>query len=99
MTVEIKLTVNDNPIQLDYFVAGFIDHTVSGMIESLEGTGQIKDLKYSIDDDKVTINLNGADVPVNEFVTIIFKSTTFGFLTPLKGVTTPIRKVELVIKK
>jgi hypothetical protein len=99
MTVELKLTVNDSPIFTDYFVAGFLDHTISGMVESLEGTGEIKHLKYSIDGEKVTINLNGKEVPINEFVTKIFKSTTYGILTSLKGVTSPIRKVELEIKK
>ena len=99
MTVQINLTVNDNPIKTDYFVAGFIDHTVSGMIEALEGTGKIKDLNFSIDGDKVAINLNRANVPLNEFATKILRSTFFGILDPLKGVTDPIKKVNLVITK
>ncbi len=99
MTVQLKLAVNDNPIMTDYFVAAFIDHTVSGMIESLEGTGAISDLKFTLDGDVVTINLNGKEVPINEFVTKIMISTTFGMLAPLKGVTHPIKKVNLTIKK
>ncbi len=80
-------------------MAGFIDHTVSGMVESLKGTGKVKDLKYSIEENILTIMLNGAEVPVNEFATRIFTSTTFGILAPLKGITYPIRKIDLVIKK
>jgi hypothetical protein len=99
MTVELVLKVNDNPIKTDYFVADFIDHTTSGMIEALEGTGAIKDLNLKIDGDKVSISLNGAEVAINEFVIKIMKSTTFGMLAPLKGVTSPIKKVNLVIKK
>ena len=53
MTVNLILTVNDVPIKTDYFVAGFIDHTVSGMIEALEGTGKIKNLNLMIEDDTV----------------------------------------------
>ena len=44
MTVNLSLIVNDASIRADYFVDGFIDHTVSGMIEALEGTGKMKDL-------------------------------------------------------
>lgn len=99
MTVQLSLTVNDNPIKTDYFVAAFIDHTVSGMIESLEGTGAVKDLKLSIDGDEVSIHLNGAAVEINEFVVKIMKSTIFGMVSPLKGVTGSVKKVSLVIKK
>jgi hypothetical protein len=99
MTVQLSLTVNDIPIKTDYFVEGFIDHTTSGMIESLEGTGKIKDLDLSIDGSKVSIDLNGTAVPINDFVTKIFKSTFDGMLDPLKGVTRPIKKVNLTIRK
>ena len=99
MTVQLNLTVNDNPIKTDYFVADFIDHTVSGMIESLEGTGAIKDLKLSFDGDEVSVTLNGAEVQINVFVVKIIKSTMIGMISPLKGVTSPVKKVHLVIKK
>ena len=99
MTVQLSLTVNDIPIKTDYFVEAFIDHTASGMIESLEGAGKIKDLNLSIDGSQVSINLNGSPVPVNEFVIKIFKSTFNGMLDPLKGVTRPIKKVNLIIRK
>ena len=99
MTVQLSLTVNDIPIKTDYFVEAFIDHTASGMIESLEGTGKIKDLNLSIDGSQVSINLNGSAVPVNAFVIKIFKSTFNGMLDPLKGVTKPIKKVNLIIRK
>jgi len=43
MTVKLNLVVNDVVTHTDYFVEGFIDHVVSGIIEALEGTGDIKD--------------------------------------------------------
>ena len=98
MTVSLSVTVNDAPISTDYFVGGFMDHTVSGMIEALKGTGKIKDLNLSIDGDKVTVNLNGAVIPTNTFASKIIKSTILGMLSPLKGVTNP-KKLSIVIHK
>lgn len=99
MTVKLTLTVNDAPIKTDYFVEGFIDHTASGMIEALEGTGKIKDLNLSIVGDKVTVNLNGSVVPTNAFASKIIKSTTFGMVSILKGVTGDIKKLSIAIRK
>lgn len=85
MTVKLTLTVNDSPVPTDYFVEAFIDHTVSGIIEALEGTGKIKDLDLTIEGDKVTVNLNGAVVPTNAFASKIIKSTIIGMVSTLKG--------------
>ena len=98
MTVNLSLTVNDVPIKTDYFVAGFIDHTVSGMIEALEGTGKIKNLNLMIDGDRVEINLNGAAVPTNAFTGKIIKVTTIGMVSTLKGVN-EVKKLSIVINK
>ena len=86
MTRAISLSVNDMPIELDYFVQGFIDHTVSGMLTSLEDVGEIKILNISIEGDKVTINLNDAVVPINPFVNKIIRNTIMGMVSSLKGV-------------
>jgi sulfur carrier protein ThiS len=99
MTVSLSLTVNDSLIHTDYFVEGFIDHTVSGMIEALKDTGKIKDLNLSIDGDKVIVNLNGAVIPTNAFASKIIKSTIIGMLSPLKGVTADVTKLSITIHK
>jgi hypothetical protein len=98
MTVELELTVNKMPIDTDYFVSGFIDHTVSGMIEALENTGKIKDLNLSIDGNEVRIILNGSDVPINAFVSTIIKGTTTGMVSTLKGVSR-IETLKIVLHK
>lgn len=98
MTVQLALTVNGVPIQTDYFVQAFIDHTVSGMIEALEGTGKIKDLDLDIDGDKVTVHLNGANVPVNAFASKMLRSTIAGMLSPLKGVK-DIKGAKIILNK
>ena len=98
MTRQVKLLVNDAPIPLDYFVEGFVDHTVGGMIASLEGTGEIDSLDLSIEGDKVVINLNNTDIPANAFVCKIISSTVAGMLSTLKGVS-DIKKVKITIQR
>jgi hypothetical protein len=98
MAARIKLAVNDCPIEMIDFVADFIKQTTCGMIASLAGAGPVRDLHLTINGEVLEINLNGAGVPVNEFVTRIFRSTFNGMLTPLKGVTQPVQKVDLVIR-
>ena len=98
MTKQVNLLVNDAPIKLDYFVQEFIDHATSGMIASLEGTGEINTLNLTIDGEEVTINLNNADVPANLFVSKIIGSTVRGMLSPLKGVS-EINKVNISITR
>ena len=98
MTRALSLVVNDFPIKLDYFVQAFIDHTVGGMLEALEGTGKIQDLVLTIDGEEVTINLNGADIPINAFVNKIIGSTTKGMVSTLKGVN-EINTLKLEIRR
>ena len=98
MTREVSLLVNGQPIELDYFVQGFIDHTIDGMLAGLEGTGKIEKLDVSIEGDKVTINLNDSAVPTNPFVSKIIKNTIVGMVSSLKGVS-EINKVGITIKR
>ena len=98
MTKEVNLLVNDTPIELDYFVEGFIDHTIGGMIAALEGTGEIESLNVSIKGDIVEVNLNNALVPTNLFVNKILKNTIAGMVSPLKGVS-EINSVNISIKR
>lgn len=83
---EVSLLVNDQPITLDYFVQGFIDHTVAGMLASLEGVGAIERVEVSIEGDKVSINLNNSLLAINPFVSKIVRNTTLGMVSSLKGV-------------
>lgn len=86
MTKQVSLLVNDQPIELDYFVLGLIDHTIGGMLTALEGTGNIENADISINGEEVTIGLNNGSVPANLFVQKIFKSTILGMVSTLKGV-------------
>ena len=86
MTREVTLFVNDAPISLDYFVLGYIDHTLGGMLATLEGTGEIETLEVAIEGDEVTIDLNDALIPINPFVTKIIRNTIVGMVSSLRGV-------------
>ncbi len=85
MSRRVALSVNNKPIELDYFVQGFIDHITAGIVEALEGTGKIKTLHISIEANEVKITLNNVIVPINTFVSKITKNTIFGLVSSLKG--------------
>ena len=97
MATAIKLKVNDISISVVDFVADFTESTVKGMMHGLKGVDDIRDLILTIKQGVVSIQINKKEIPVNEFATKIIISSMNGLLKPLKGVTLPIRKVELVI--
>lgn len=98
MTKQVSLSVNDVPIELDYFVQGFIGHTMGGILIALEGSGEIKSLDVVIEGDKVRLDLNNAEVPVNPFVTKIIRNTVAGMVSSLKGVR-EINKINISIRR
>ncbi|RLC60956.1 MAG: hypothetical protein DRI01_09305 [Chloroflexi bacterium] len=98
MTRQVTLLVNDQPITLDYFVQSFIDHTICGILASLEGTEEVHDVEVSIKGDNLTINLNNASLPTNPFVSKIIRNTIVGMVSSLKGVS-EIDRVNIIIKR
>ena len=99
MTKQINLYVNDISIQLDYFVAGYIDHTVRGILSSLRDTGEVESLELVMDNEGgITISLNECDVPLKEFPQEIIKRTILGMVSPLKGVEKEINKIKIKVK-
>ncbi len=102
MTRHITLVVNDSPIELDFFVAGYLDHIAGGIIASLKGTGEIEKLKITVGEKGVVkIILNNADVPINYFAEGIIRNTLQGAVSPLKGVDKdkPLQNLELDISR
>ena len=98
MASSLSLIVNDNPIDTDHFVEGFIEHTVSGIVRALKDTGEIEDLNVTIDRDNVELILNGTTIPLTAFAGRIIKSTILGMVSTLKGVN-DIKKLILVLHK
>ena len=98
MTSQVTLLVNDQPIALDYFVQSFIDHTICGILASLEGTGEMHDVEVSVEGDNLTINLDSTLLSTNPFVTKVVRNTILGMVSSLKGVG-EINRVNIVIKR
>jgi hypothetical protein len=98
MTRQISLLVNDQPIELDYFVQGFIDHTIGGILAGLEGVGEVRSVAVSVEGDEVTINLNNAVLPINPFASKIIRNTIVGMVSSLKGVG-EINRVNITSKR
>ena len=98
MTRHISLSVNDSPIDMDYFVQGFVDHTVYGMVSSLEGVKEINDIEIKINGSDVIILVNDNPLPLNDFAAVITGSTVRGMVSPLKGVGKP-EKIQIVIQR
>ena len=97
MARQISLSVNDVPINLDYFVQEYLGCVVGGILASLKDTGEIRSLELSIDNEgQVAINLNGADVPLSYFPNEIIKSTILGMVSTLKGVG-EVNRLEMTI--
>ena len=97
-TGQIKLFVNDAPINLDKFVQGYIDYVVGGILASLKGTRVVKGVDLTIEGDQVSIVLNDRALPLNLFATRIIYNTLVGMISPLHGVHV-IERMQLTIKK
>lgn len=89
MTRKIGLRVNDSPIEMDYFVQGFIDHTVYGMVSSLEGVSDIQDIEIKINGKDAAVSVNNKPLPLNDFASAIVSSTVRGMVSSLKGTDKP----------
>lgn len=98
MTFTLKLTVNDTPVATDRFVASFIDHVVGGMVASLPGTSEVRELYLTIGGGNVSLNLNGAMVPTSAFVKKAVKGTIEGLVGTLKGVGT-VKQLSITIRR
>ncbi|MFW6147020.1 MAG: hypothetical protein ACOC6B_01345 [Thermodesulfobacteriota bacterium] len=86
MTRQISLSVDDSPIEMDYFVQSFIDHTVFGMVSSLEGVHDISEIDAQINGNDAAVSINNRPVPLNDFAAAILSSTVRGMVSSLKGV-------------
>ena len=99
MASQVSLSVNDVPINLDYFVLEYVENIVGGILASLRDTSEIERLELSIDNEgQVTINLNNSAIPLKYFPNEIIKSTILGMVSTLKGVK-EVDRLEITIDK
>lgn len=99
MTKEVNLLVNDKPIPIDYFVQSFIDHTIRGMLSSLQGVGEVKSADILVQGNKAAIQVNGEPLPANPFVQKIVGGVVVGMVATLKGVTDTAKVKVTTLKK
>jgi hypothetical protein len=100
MTRQISLSVNNFPVNLDYFVENYIDHVAGGIVASLKDTGEIESLELNIDNEgQVTMNLNNADVPLKYFPVEIIRSTILGMVSTLKGVEGEVNSLKITVNR
>ena len=100
MAGKVSLTVNNAPIDLDYFVHHYLDCIAGGIVASLHDTGEIEDLEITLDNTGgVKIVLNNRDVSLKPFPVEIIRSTLLGMVAPLKGVDAVVNTLELTVKK
>ena len=96
---EATLTVNNTPVDTNPFVEQFLARTVVAGASTLRGVGEIKNLKFSMEQDKVSVVVNGEDVKLTPFPQDIIVSTLTGLVSPLKGVDTVNSMTINVTKK
>ena len=100
MARKVSLSVNNVPINLDYFVTQYLDSVAGGIISSLHDTGEIEELELTLDNSgNIKISLNNSDIPLKEFPIEIIRSTLLGMVAPLKGVNPEVNTLEISIKK
>ena len=86
MSRQVSLSVNNEPIQLEFFVENLVDHVVGGIIAALEGVGEPRTVELAITQGTVDLKVNEAAVPANPFVSRVITSTLYGLVSCLKGV-------------
>lgn len=98
MTRKITLSVNNEPVEIDYFVQGVIDHTACGMVSSLEGVIDIENLEISVEEGRTAIYVNGSSIPINDFVNDLVRNTLLGMVSTLKGVS-DVKRLRLNVQR
>ena len=98
MSRTVSLSVNNMPIDLDEFVAGYLEQVTAGIVASLKGTDEVNTLKLTVDNEgQVSIILNGSEVSLKYFPVEIIRSTIMGMIAPLKGVSGKVDNLEITI--
>lgn len=86
MTKSVILIVNEKPVEIDYFVQGFIDHTVRGMVLALEGVIEAEHIGIILKGEDTEISVDNNQLQINPFVSRITSNTIRGMVKSLKGV-------------
>ena len=83
---EATLTINNAPVNTNPFVEQFLARTAVAGASTLRGVREIKNLKFSMEQDNVSVVVNGEDIKLTPFPKDIIVSTMTGLVSPLRGV-------------
>ena len=85
--MEASLWVNDQPIELNAFVGGFLAKTALGAASTLKGPDDVKSLDMEMQKGgNWSIEANGEDIPLTPFPEEIIAKTLTGLVSTLRGV-------------
>jgi hypothetical protein len=81
-----ELEVNKISIKLNPFVEEFLTRTVVGVVSSLKGAENIRNLELYLERGDVKLVVNGNELPITPFPKEIIANTITGLVSSLKGV-------------
>jgi len=84
--LKAELEVNNVSVELNPFVEEFLTRTVVGVVSSLKGAENIRDLELYLERSDVKLVVNGNELPLTPFPTDIITNTITGLVSSLKGV-------------
>ena len=83
---QTKLLVNNKFIEMNPFVEEFLARVVIGIVCSLKGVDDIKNIEIKKQTKGIDITVNGKEVPLTPFPVMIIESTISGMVSVLKDV-------------
>ncbi|UCG55279.1 MAG: hypothetical protein JSV32_03440 [Dehalococcoidia bacterium] len=96
LSKEVKVSVNYMPVQIGEFVQRFIESVIKGILNSLKGYGEERNVSLLINNDIVEITVGKDTLQLNPFVSIFVKNTVIGMVSSLKDVK-QIERLEINI--
>jgi hypothetical protein len=81
-----ELEVNKVSIKLNPFVEEFLTRTAVGVVSSLRGAENIRNLELYLERGDVKLVVNGNELPLTPFPRDIITNTITGLVSSLKGV-------------
>ena len=84
--LEAMLWVNNRSIELNAFVEEFLARTALGVVSSLKGAGEVRNLELHLERGKVRVIVNENELPLTSFPNDIIANTLIGLVSSLKEV-------------
>lgn len=83
---KVELVINKESIELNPFIEEFLARTVVGVVSSLRGAENIRDMELYLEQGDVKLVVNGNELSLTPFPKDIITNTITGLVSSLKGV-------------